>query len=144
MNRKKIKQTFSMSILSNNVLFLQNTCYLPTFLTRNSNRIEEISIQKDKVLKLIGMLDTEKAHGCDQISVATIRTCDISIAGPLYMIFEKSLRTGNYPSSWKKAYITPVHKKESRQSKKNYRPISLLPIFGKIFENCYLTTYMNI
>ena len=27
-----------------------------------------------------------------------------------------------------------VHKKESRQLKKNYRPVSLLPIYGKIFE----------
>ena len=50
------------------------------------------------------------------------------------MIFEKSLRTGNYPSTLKKAYIIPVHKKESRQSKRNYRPISLFPTFGKIFE----------
>ena len=28
----------------------------------------------------------------------------------------------------------PIHKKENRQLKKNYRPISLLPICGKIFE----------
>ena len=28
----------------------------------------------------------------------------------------------------------PVHKKESKNSIKNYRPISLLPIFGKIYE----------
>ena len=28
----------------------------------------------------------------------------------------------------------PVHKKESKNLVKNYRPISLLPIFGKIFE----------
>ena len=27
-----------------------------------------------------------------------------------------------------------VHKKKSRRSKKNYRPIYLLPIFGKGFE----------
>ena len=30
--------------------------------------------------------------------------------------------------------IVPVHKKESKNLIKNYRPISLLPIFGKIFE----------
>ena len=29
----------------------------------------------------------------------------------------------------------PIHKKENRQLKKNYRPISLLPICGKIFGN---------
>ena len=35
---------------------------------------------------------------------------------------------------WKKANIVPVHKKGSRQDKQNYRPISLLPVLGKIFE----------
>ncbi len=35
---------------------------------------------------------------------------------------------------WKRVNVVPIHKKESRQSKKNYRPILLLPIFGKAFE----------
>ena len=35
---------------------------------------------------------------------------------------------------WKKGNIIPVHKKESKNILKNYRPISLLPVFGKIFE----------
>ena len=104
---------------------LQNTSSLPTFLPRIGNRIEHISIQKDKVLKWIRVLDTKKSHGCDQISVAMIRICGTSTVDPLCMIFEKSLRAGNYPSTWKKAYIIPVHKKESRQSKRNYRPVSL-------------------
>ena len=50
------------------------------------------------------------------------------------LIFEKSLETGTFPSVWKKANIIPVHKKDSRQNKMNYRPISLHPTFGKIFE----------
>ena len=42
--------------------------------------------------------------------------------------------TGTSPSQWKRANAQPVHKKNSRQIKSNYRPISLLPICSKIFE----------
>ena len=38
------------------------------------------------------------------------------------------------PNKWKQANVQPVHKKNSRQIVSNYRPISLLPICGKIFE----------
>ena len=113
---------------------IQNTSSLQTFLPRINNQLKDITVNKDKVLKLIRTLDTKKAHGCDEISVSMIKICDSSIVDPLCMIFEKCLTTGLYPSSWKKANIIPIHKKEGRQSKKNYRPISLLPIFGKIFE----------
>ena len=52
-----------------------------------------------------------------------------------------------FPSEWKKANVVSVHKKSDMQSLKHYRPISLLPIFGKILERIiynnifeYLTT----
>ena len=38
------------------------------------------------------------------------------------------------PFYLEKANVIPGHKSYSRQSKENYRPISLLPIFGKILE----------
>ena len=41
---------------------------------------------------------------------------------------------GEFPFEWKKANVVPVHKKSDKQSLKNYRPILLLPIFGKRFE----------
>ena len=63
-----------------------------------------------------------------------IKICDIEIVKPLYLIYMKCLETGRFPSSWKKANVLPIHKKESRRLKKNYRPISLLSICGKIFE----------
>ena len=63
-----------------------------------------------------------------------IKLCDVEIVKPLYLIYKECLETGRFPSSWKKANALPIHKKENRQLKKNYRPISLLPICGKIFE----------
>ena len=38
------------------------------------------------------------------------------------------------PHEWKKANVVPVHKKGNKQSLKNFRPISLLPICSKILE----------
>ena len=63
-----------------------------------------------------------------------IKMCDNSVVTPLCTIFKTSIETGVYPSIWKKANIIPIHKKNNRQCKNNYRPISLLPIFSKIFE----------
>ena len=44
------------------------------------------------------------------------------------------LSTGKFPSEWKKGNVVPIHKKDDKQNVKNYRPVSLLPICGKIFE----------
>ena len=45
-----------------------------------------------------------------------------------------SLRNGIFPVTWKMANIISVHKKETKNIVKTYRPISLFPIFGKVFE----------
>ena len=44
------------------------------------------------------------------------------------------MENGSFPSEWKKGNVVPIHKKDDKQCLKNYRPISLLPICGKIFE----------
>ena len=56
---------------------------------------------------------------------------------------DASLQGGESPDYWKKANVVPVHKKESKNLVKNYRPISLLPIFGKIFERVIFRDLFN-
>ena len=53
---------------------------------------------------------------------------------PLILLFQNSCKLSYFPDIWKRSNIIPVHKKNDKQLVKNYRPISLLPIFGKIFE----------
>ena len=79
-------------------------------------------------------MNPNKAHGHDNISIRMIQICGDSIICPLKLIFETAIRSSCFPDSWKKGNIIPVHKKERKNLVKNYRPISLLPIFGKIFE----------
>ena len=63
-----------------------------------------------------------------------VKVCGPSIYKPLEIIFNQSLETGVFPSEWKKGNIVPIHKKGDKQMLQNYRPVSLLPICGKILE----------
>ncbi|PKU45964.1 rna-directed dna polymerase from mobile element jockey- hypothetical protein [Limosa lapponica baueri] len=56
------------------------------------------------------------------------------IAGPLFIIFERSWRTGKVPENWRKANVTPVFKKSKKEDLGNYRPVSLTSITGKMME----------
>ena len=57
-----------------------------------------------------------------------------SIFKPLDLTFQSCIKQAKLPTEWKKANVVPVHKKGDKQILKNYRPVSLLPICGKIFE----------
>ena len=111
-----------------------NSSTLPTFSYKTQKRISDIEIKEDDILLIIKNLNPNKAHGWDNVSIRMIQLCGKSIVKPLKYLFESSLTAGIFPEDWKKANIIPVHKKESKNCLKNDRPISLLPIFSKIFE----------
>ena len=101
----------------------------------------------DDILKLIRNLNPNKATGSDGISGQMLLLCDDSVVLPLKIIFQNILDKSIYPDIWKLANVTPIHKKEDKQLVKNYRPISLLPICGKIFEKIIfnnLYSYLNV
>ena len=89
---------------------------------------------KLKILKIIRSLNPNKAHGWDEISIRMIKISDVALVNPLKIIFTNYLRRGVFPEIWKCANVVPVHKKNEKNIKSNYRPISLLPISGKVLE----------
>ena len=82
---------------------------------------------------IIRDLDPNKTHGHD-ISIRVLKICDESISKLLQIIFKSCIEKGQFPNKWKKANVVSVHKKGDKQVSRNYRPVSLLPICGKIFE----------
>ena len=44
--------------------------------------------------------------------------------------------SSNFYNELKEVDIVPVHKKESKFSKENYRPTSILPNISKVYERC--------
>ena len=123
-----------------NVYFVEQCCTMAPgssllhSVPKCSSIMENIHIGRGNVLQLTRFLDSKKASRCDIISASMIKICGMSSVEPLCLIFETCLETGSYPSICKKANVTPIHKKDSRQNKCNHRPISLLSRFGKVFE----------
>ena len=72
-----------------------------------------------------------------------IKICDKSLLKPLIILFGNSIKSSCYPDIWKRSNIIPVHKKNDKQLVNNYRPISLLPIFGKVFEKIIFNKIYN-
>ena len=72
-----------------------------------------------------------------------LKTCPAEVAVPLCLIYKKCLTSGSFPSKWKFANLQSVHKKNSRQIKSNYRPISLLCLCSKIFEKIIYDDIFN-
>ena len=79
----------------------------------------------------------------NNISIKMIKLCSQSLTLPLKNIFKHSLKKGKFPEIWKKANVVPVHKREGKMLVKNYRAISLLPTFGKMFERVIYNSFFN-
>lgn len=62
---------------------------------------------------------------------------------PLTKLINRCIRENIFPKSLKRAIVIPVFKKGDRNEIANYRPISLLPIFSKVFEKCIASRIMN-
>ena len=91
-------------------------------------------IDEDMMLGYLNKLNVKKATGTDSISAKLLKMAAPAIAESLTSLFNHSLETGEIPSEWKAACVTPVPKKGDKQSVKNYRPVSVLPVVAKVFE----------
>ena len=130
----KTKTGVFNEFFSNQCNILDNGSILPQFNFRTHSRLTDIAFSPSDLSKIIKDLNPNKSHGHDNFSIRMIQICGDSIIPPLILLFESSIQSGNFPDSWKKGNITPVHKKQSKNLVNNYRPISLLPILGKVFE----------
>ncbi|KAJ0182642.1 hypothetical protein K1T71_002011 [Dendrolimus kikuchii] len=77
---------------------------------------------------------TSKAIGSDSVSRNMIIPILDIILPIISHILNFSISSRTFPSSWKKALITPIPKKANPSSFSEYRPISILPFLSKVLE----------
>ena len=98
------------------------------------NRLSCVSFCQDKIANVIQNLDPNKLYGDDNTSIRMLKVCGPSIYKPVEIIFNQCFETGTFEFECKKGNIVPIRKKGDKQTLKNYRLESLLPIYRKILE----------
>jgi len=93
-----------------------------------------LSISIDEVNEALNSLSHIRNSGPDGISAILLYHCRASLSLPVTLIFNQSLIEGVFPSVWKISRVTPILKSGNPADVANYRPISSLPLLGKLFE----------
>ena len=97
----------------------------------NSSSVYLADSTPDEIKKIISELENSKAS---DIPIKIIKKSSHIISPFLAKHFNNSMARGVFPNILKIGKITPVYKKDDKEQFENYRPVSTLPIFGKIFE----------
>ena len=108
---------------------------LPEMENMCEENINEINITQEKVKTKLEKLNQYKSCGPDKIHPHVLKETAASCSIPLSIIFRESLRVGETPDDWKKANVTPIFKKGSRNEPANYRPVSLTSQVCKVLES---------
>ncbi|KGL87637.1 hypothetical protein N301_03126, partial [Charadrius vociferus] len=95
-------------------------------------------VEEDWVRDHLGKLNTHKSMGSHGVHPRVPRELADVIAKPLFIIFERSWRTGEVPEDWRKANVMPVFKKGKKEDPGNYRPVSFTSIPGRVMEQFIL------
>ena len=105
------------------------------------NKYSIPSISENSIIKIINNFSINKSKGSDGIPMRFLKLFEFSLILNLITIINKSIETNVFPFSWEIAKTIPLFKSGDEGLANNYRPIALLPIFGKIFEKHIETTF---
>ena len=110
---------------------------------RGSNSLFLTPITQEEIVDTLNKFSSGKAPGFDELNSFVIKQAKYSLAKPLADIFNKSLAAGVFPDGLKKAQVIPIYKKGSKHDIGNYRPISVLSTFSKLFEKLIYTRLIS-
>ena len=103
------------------------------YMNTVANSIFIPDITTIEVINVILLLKNSCA-GWDDIPAYVMKRCINVYIEPLTHIIDKSMKEGVFPSELKLAKVVPIFKSGDSSKITNYRPISVLSFFSKVFE----------
>ena len=124
----------SMNSYFSAVFTVEDYDNLPTLNRHVERKLEHINCSVNEVRIHLQKLKVNRSPGPDNIAPCILKSFASELAHSVTYMLNKSFSVGQLPEDWKRAVITPLHKKGAKSSRENYRPISLTLIVCKIGE----------
>ena len=96
-------------------------------------------VNTSDIVKAFKSINVKKTNDLWGVSVHVVKSFIEIIAPELVVIYNNSVDCGEFPDLMKHSKITPLFKSGSTSDPTNFRPISVLPTFSKIFEKLVLS-----
>ena len=96
--------------------------------------IGDIHVDDQKMVKLVSDINVNKASSVTNVSTKVLKDAFMVLIPHLTFMYNLSFETGIFPDSWKLANVIPLKKGGDPTEVGNLRPISLLPLPGKLAE----------
>ena len=107
---------------------------------KSSQFFELPKAQVNQINRLINSLDITKATGPDSIPPKLVKLSSNIIDSHLCNIINQDIENANFSDGAKVASVRPIFKKKERIEIENYRPVSVLNVFSKVYEKYILET----
>lgn len=93
------------------------------------------NVTPDDVLLVIKKMKNSKSRDYYDLSNSLLKELGECVCEPLAICINLCLGKGYFPNSLKIAKVNPIFKKGEKSNPASFRPISLVPILGKIIEH---------
>ena len=116
-----------------------------SYIDYNNHCISEFIVTEDCVKTVTSQLNNS-APGNDGLPPSVMKQLTNEYVIPLTHLINLSIVQGDFSNELKLAKVLPIYKSEEEHFTQNYRPISVLPYFSKIYERViynHLMQYIN-
>ena len=132
-NPKKLANMFSDQYKS----VFSMPCQFPLHLGKElPHYLHDIEFSESDIIHAIEELSPNSAPGPDKYPALLLLKCKKALAKPLYLIWRKSLDTGEIDPLLKWSNISPIHKGGKRDIAKKYSPVAWTSHLIKVKRFC--------
>ena len=90
---------------------------------------------------IIKELNSKKATGLDKIPTKIVKLAANVIDSHMANIINNDIEKKSFSEDAKTAFVRPIFKKKERQKVENYRPVTILSGFSKVYERFLLESF---